>query len=43
MERTTGGVGRLIRSKWAKAGLAFIILNEIRGLIVVASVAGAYF
>lgn len=31
-------ITKLFRSKWAKAGLALIILNEIRGLIVVGSI-----
>lgn len=33
----------LLRSKWGKAGLALIVLNEIRGVAVVASIVTAYF
>lgn len=34
---------KLLKSKWAKAGLALVILNEIRGVVVVASIGLAYF
>jgi hypothetical protein len=43
MERTIGALRGLSRSKWAKAGLALVILNEIRGVFVVASIGLAYF
>lgn len=35
--------GRLVRSKWAKAGLTLIILNEIRGLAVVATILWSWY
>jgi hypothetical protein len=38
-----GVFSRIAASKWGKAGLALVILNEIRGVVVVASVLLAAF
>jgi hypothetical protein len=38
-----GVFSRIVASKWGKAGLALVILNEIRGVVVVASVLLAAF
>lgn len=36
------GIKNLFRSKWGKLGLALIILNEIRGVMVVAPIVWAW-
>lgn len=45
--RSVGGIPpkitRLFSSKWAKAGLTLIILNEIRGLIVVGAILWSWY